>query len=418
MRRCLRRPARRRREPRDSRSRGDGARQPRAPRRRGRRRRHGRRGGHDPAAAGRALSRRGRRRASAGRPVRRRGVLPPSRRGARRLARTAPGRDGRGGGAALRRVAGRPRRRAPGRPGSRRHRSTHSAALRRGRARARRRRLRAQALRDPTRGRADRRTGPRDPELLGPHRGLQGHADRGAADRLLPGPAGRAHSLGARPRALPLLDEHLPELGARPPVPDDRSQRRDQHAARQRQLDARARVAAGVRALRRRPRQDPAGRPSGRLRLGDVRQRARAPRARGAVAAARDHDDDPRGVPGPRGHLRGARGVLRLPPVPDGGLGRPGGDRLHRRAGDRRDARPQRLASRALARDRRRLGHPRVRDRSSRGAAAKRRAEGAAAAGEAVPRRRRGRPDRSGRGSEAHRCVAAALRGVVPAAKS
>ena len=39
-----------------------------------------------------------------------------------------------------------------------------------------------------------------------------------------------------------------------------------------------------------------------------------------------------------------------------------------------------------------------------------RRAEGAAAAREAVPRRRRGRPDRSGRGSEAHRCVAAAVR--------
>ena len=53
--------------------------------------------------------------------------------------------------------------------------------------------------------------------------------------------------------------------------------------------------------------QDPAGRPPRRLRLGDVRQRARAARARGAVAPARDHDDDPGGVPGPRGHLRGAR---------------------------------------------------------------------------------------------------------------
>ena len=50
--------------------------------------------------------------------------------------------------------------------------------------------------------------------------------------------------------------------------------------------------------------QDPAGRSSRRLRLGDVRQRARAARARGAVAAARDHDDDPRGVPGPRATSR------------------------------------------------------------------------------------------------------------------
>ena len=47
--------------------------------------------------------------------------------------------------------------------------------------------------------------------------------------------------------------EHVPELGAGPPVPDDRPQRRDQHAAREHQLDAGARVAARVRALRRRP---------------------------------------------------------------------------------------------------------------------------------------------------------------------
>ena len=37
------------------------------------------------------------------------------------------------------------------------------------------------------------------------------------------------------------------------PVPDDRAQRRDQHRARERQLDARARVAARVGAVRRRP---------------------------------------------------------------------------------------------------------------------------------------------------------------------
>ena len=64
----------------------------------------------------------------------------------------------------------------------------------------------------------------------------------------------------ARARALALLDEHVPELGARAPVPHDRAQRRDQHAARQRQLDARARVAARIRALRRRPAQGAAGR--------------------------------------------------------------------------------------------------------------------------------------------------------------
>ena len=47
-----------------------------------------------------------------------------------------------------------------------------------------------------------------------------------------------------RARALALLDQHVPELGARAPLPAGRPQRRDQHAARQRQLDARPRVAA------------------------------------------------------------------------------------------------------------------------------------------------------------------------------
>ena len=44
----------------------------------------------------------------------------------------------------------------------------------------------------------------------------------------------------ARARALALLDEHVPELAARAPVPVRRAQRRDQHAEGQPQLDARA----------------------------------------------------------------------------------------------------------------------------------------------------------------------------------
>ena len=43
------------------------------------------------------------------------------------------------------------------------------------------------------------------------------------------------------PRALALLDQHVPELAARAPVPDARPQRRDQHRAGQRELDARPR---------------------------------------------------------------------------------------------------------------------------------------------------------------------------------
>ena len=388
MRGRLRRPARRRREPRDDRARGDGARQPGAPRRGGGGRRHRRRSGDDPAAAGRALPRRDRG-APAARTLRRRHVLPPPRRGSGRGARAPACGDRRGRGPARGGLARRSGGSGAGRPDRRRGGAARPAALRRGRPRPRSRRLRAEALRDPPRGRARRRPGPRDPELLGPDRGLQGHAHRPAADRLLPGPAGRTHRLGARARALPLLDEHVPELGARASLPDDRAQRRDQHAAGQRQLDAGARVAAGVGALRRRPRPDPAGRPSRWVGLGDLRQRARAARARGPLAAARDHDDDPRGLPGPRRRLAGARGLLRVPPVPDGGLGRPGGDCLHGRARDRRDARPQRPASGALARDGRRVGRARIGDGRPRGGARERRSEGAAPAREALPRRPR-----------------------------
>ena len=66
-----------------------------------------------------------------------------------------------------------------------------------------------------------------------------------------------------------------------------------------------------------------------------------------ALAAARGDDDDPRGLPRPRRPARGPEGLLRLPLVPDGAVGRPGVGRLHRRARGRRDARPQRAAPRA-----------------------------------------------------------------------
>ena len=162
-------------------------------------------------------------------------------------------------------------------------------------------RLRAQALRDPPRRRAGRRPGPRGAVVLEPHDRLQGHAHRPAAARLLPRPAGHADQDRARARPLALLDQHVPELGARAPVPLHRPQRRDQHAARQRQLDARARVAARLRAVRRGgPREAAADRAPGRLGLGDVRQRARAARAGGALAAPRGDDDDPGGLRGPR----------------------------------------------------------------------------------------------------------------------
>ena len=168
--------------------------------------------------------------------------------------------------------------------------------------------VRAQAVRDPPRDRARRRPRAGAPELLEPDDRLQGDADRAAAAALLPRSARSPRRLAAGARALALLHQYVPQLGARPPVPDDRPQRRGQHAARQRQLDARARVAAGLRAVRRRPREGDSGRPRGGLGLGRVRQRARDARPQRPLGAARGDDDGPRGLPDPhRSRPRRAR---------------------------------------------------------------------------------------------------------------
>ena len=102
---------------------------------------------------------------------------------------------------------------------------------------------------------------------------------------------------------------------------------------------------------------------------GDVRQRARAARARRPLAAARADDDDPGVVRGSRRHDRGAARLLRVPPVPDGSVGRPRRDRVHRRPRDRRDARPQRPPPGPLVRDGGRLGRARIRSRRAAGRA-------------------------------------------------
>ena len=88
----------------------------------------------------------------------------------------------------------------------------------------------------------------------------------------------------ARARPLALLDQHLPQLGARPPVPHARPQRRDQHAARQPQLDARPRAPARLAAVRRRHRQDPPAAARRHLRLGLARRPDGAARARRPLA--------------------------------------------------------------------------------------------------------------------------------------
>ena len=172
-----------------------------------------------------------------------------------------------------------------------------------------------------------------DPELLVADDRLQGDADRRRSSRAAtPTCATRGIDERARARPLALLDEHVPELGARAPVPDDRPQRRDQHAARQRQLDARARVAARLRALRRRPRRR------------CCRSSARAARTRPnfdnvlelLVLAGRSLPHAmmmmiPEAYDGRDDMPDDAARLLRLPRLPDGAVGRAGGDRVHRR---------------------------------------------------------------------------------------
>ena len=187
--------------------------------------------------------------------VRRRHGLP-----ARRRRRAPRGRDPHRGhrrerGPAGHRLARRARHPRPRRPHRPRVHAVLPPALRRLRQRPDRHRARpgrllpAQACRARGRGLL--------PVAVGPHRRLQGHAHHRPARAVLPRPVRRAVRLRAGAGALPLLDQHLPELAAGPPVPADRAQRRDQHRQGQPQLDARAREPDQLRPLPRRPRPGP-----------------------------------------------------------------------------------------------------------------------------------------------------------------
>ena len=107
---------------------------------------------------------------------------------------------------------------------------------------ARRHRPRPRLLRRPQAHRARARDPGRGarvlPEPLGAHPRLQGDAHLVPGGQLLHRPHRRAGRVRARPRAQPLLDQHLPVVAAGPPVPLRRPQRRDQHGDGQRELDA------------------------------------------------------------------------------------------------------------------------------------------------------------------------------------
>ena len=251
------------------------------------------------------------------------------------------------------------------------------------------------------------------PEPVRTHRRLQGDARRGAGRAVLRRPRRRAHHQLDRAGAQPLLHQHVPGVEPRAPVPLPRAQRRDQHAARQPQLDGRARVDARHRRVRRgRARPAVPDRHPGRQRLGDVRRGARAAAPRRAHAAARGADDDPRGVGEPRRDGHRAARLLPLPLDADGGLGRPGARGLHRRLGDRRGARPQRPASRPLLGHRGRARRPGLRGRRARHRPVDDRAQGPPRARPHVPRRHRRAPDRRRRRDQGRARRRAPLRRV------
>ena len=394
-----------------------GRREPRAPWRHRRRRAHRRRRRDAAADAARVLPCERRLRAARPRPLRRRGLLLAAGPQAPRQARGAAGAQRAHRGPGLPRLARRPRRPRPCRRDRERDAPGHAPGHRRGRPGlfVRPGRLRAQALRHPPHLRARRGTRPLHRVVLLAHDRLQGHARPRPGARLLPRPDRREHEERARARALALLDEHVPELAARASLPRHRPQRRDQHADGQRQLDARARVAAVIQALRPGPAEDHADRRARQLRHGDVRQRARAVDARRPLAAARGDDDDPRGLRRPRRPPRSPQGLLRLSLLPHGAVGRPRRGRLHRRQRRRRDARPQRPAPGALGGDPRRPRDPRLGGRAAADQARGRQAPRPPAAGQAVSRRPRAPPHRRGRGGQARRLHAPALRRVVRA---
>ena len=203
-------------------------------------------------------------------------------------------------------------------------------------------------------------------------------------------------------------------MAARPPVPADRAQRRDQHRHRQRELDAGARSADqdGHLRLRRRPRQGVADLHAGRIGHRALRRGARATASRRPQPAARRADDDPGGVGTQRVDGPGAPGVLPVPRLADGAVGRPGVDDVHRRHRDRCGARPQRPSPVAYLGHRGRSGGDGVGGRRAQPRPVDRREEDAPATGPDVPGRHRTGPHRRRRGDQGRARRRAAVPGV------
>ena len=234
-------------------------------------------------------------------------------------------------------------------------------------------RLRAQAVCDPPPGGAigGRRRRPRgrvhDRQPVLAAAVLQGPADRLTASGLLSRPVRSGLRERAGARALALFHQHAGHLGPGPPLQPAGPQRRDQHRARQCQLDGCARAAAALAASGRRPAEAVSDRRGAVVGLGQAGCGDRAAGAGRAVAGACAGHAHPARLDRPGfGHGRRAAGLLRVPRMPGRAVGRPG-----RRGGNRRPpggggARPKRAAAGPLPAHPRRPGGAGIRGRRAR----------------------------------------------------
>ena len=142
---------------------------------------------------------------------------------------------------------------------------------------------------------------------------------------------------------------------------------------------------------RRGPRADLPDLHARRVRHRTPRRGARAAAPRRLLAAPRHVDDDPRGVGEPPAHGPGRPGLLPVPRLPHGAVGRSGLGDVHRRHRRRRRARPQRPAPVALLGHRGRPGRHGVRGRHARHRPVDGGREGPAPPGPHVPDRHRRR---------------------------
>ena len=201
-----------------------------------------------------------------------------------------------------------------------------------------------------------------------------------------------ASRLGDGAGASALLHQHLPVVEARASLPHGRAQRRDQHLRGNVNWMAARQASVSIAAVRRRHHQAVADLLRGPVRHRLLRQRARVPGDGRLQPGACGHDADPRGVGRQSADGWQAPRLLRVSRLPDGAVGRPGRHGLHRRAPDRRHARPQRLAARALSRHQGRPGDHVVGGRRAAGRGGEHRPQVAPAAGQDAADRPGGGP--------------------------